>query len=60
MAGSTSAPARAPAIAAIEYPSSDGKPMTDGDAQLIPLIYAVDRLRHYFRRDPDVYVSAIC
>ena len=57
MASSTSAPERAPATAAIEYPSSDGKPMADGDAQLIPLIYAVDRLRHYFRRDPDVYVS---
>ena len=58
MARSVRAPARGPAAAAIEYPSSDGKPMTEGDAQLFPMIYAVERLRLYFHRDPDVYVSA--
>ena len=47
----------APVAAAVDYPSSDGKPMTESDFQLHPLIYAVDRLRRYFRNDPDVYVS---
>ena len=53
MAGSISAPT----AVAIDYPSSDGKPMAESDAQRIPLTYAVDALRHYFRNDPDVYVS---
>ena len=47
----------APAAAAVDYPSSDGKPMAESDFQLHPLIYAVERLRRYFRNDPDVYVS---
>ena len=47
----------APVAAAVDYPSSDGKPMAESDFQLHPLIYAVDRLRRYFRNDPDVYVS---
>ncbi len=47
----------APVAAAVDYPSSDGKPMAESDFQLHPLIYAVDRLRRYFRDDPDVYVS---
>ena len=41
----------------MEYPSSDGKPIAEGDFQLYPLLYAVDRLALYFRNDPDVYVS---
>ena len=55
MASSISAPP-APA-AAMEYPSSDGKLMAESETQLIPLMYAVDCLRHYFRNRPDVYVS---
>ena len=46
-----------PAAAAVDYPSTDGKPMAESDFQLHPLIYAVERLRRYFRNDPDVYVS---
>ena len=48
MASSLSAPL-APA-ATVEYPSSDGKPMAESDSQRIPLTYAVDRLRYYFRK----------
>ena len=55
MASSLSAPP-APA-AAIDYPSSDGKPMAESDFQRKPLTYAVDCLGHYFRNHPDVYVS---
>ena len=51
MASSLSAPA------AVDYPSSDGKPMAESDFQLLPLIYAVQRLTHYYRNRPDVYVS---
>ena len=55
MATSLSAPLAAPA--AVEYPSSDGKPMAESDSQRIPLTYAVDRLRYYFRNHADVYAS---
>ena len=55
MASSLSAPP-APA-AALDYPSSDGKPMAESDFQRKPLTYAVDCLEHYFRNRPDVYVS---
>ena len=41
----------------IDYPSSDGKPMAESDHQRIPLTYAVDALRLYFRDRDDVYVS---
>ena len=57
MASTVSAPARMPAAAAVEYPSSDGKPMAESDAQLTPLTNAVVWLRNHFRGDPDVYVS---
>ena len=57
MASPVSAPARAPAAAAVEYPSSDGKPMAESDAQLTPLTTAVVWLRNHFRNDPEVYVS---
>ena len=53
MASTLSAP---PAVA-VDYPSSDGKPMAESDSQRKPLTYAVDRLEIYFRNDPDVYVS---
>ncbi len=55
MATSLSAPL-APA-ATVEYPSSDGKPIAESDSQRIPLTYAVDRLRYYFRNHADVYAS---
>ncbi len=53
MASTLSAP---PAVA-VDYPSSDGKPMAESDSQRKPLTYAVDRLELYFSNDPDVYVS---
>ena len=55
MASSISAPP-APA-AAIDYPSSDGKPMAESESQLIPLTYAVSCLKHYFRNRPEVFAS---
>ena len=55
MASSLSAPLAAPV--AVEYPSSDGKPMAESDSQRIPLTYAVDRLRYHFRNRADVYAS---
>ena len=55
MASSLSAPHAA--AAAIDYPSSDGKPMAESDSQRKPLTYAVDCLGYYFRNHPDVYVS---
>ena len=46
-----------PAAVAIDYPTEDGEPMAETDAQGIPLMYAVIGLRDYFRPRPDVYVS---
>ena len=46
-----------PAAVAIDYPTEDGVPMAETDAQGIPLMYAVIGLRDYFRPRPDVYVS---
>ena len=43
--------------AKVEYPSSDGRPIAEGDHQRTPLTYAVDALRLHFRDRPDVYVS---
>ena len=51
-----SSPSSPPTVA-VDYPSSDGKPMAESDFQLLPLIYAVQRLAHYFRNRPNVYVS---
>jgi len=45
------------APAAVDYPSSDGRPMAESDLQLTPLSYARDALRHHFRNRDDVYVS---
>ena len=42
---------------AIEYPSSDGKPLAENDAQLHAILYAVGALRVRYRDHPDVYVS---
>ena len=55
MARTLSAPPAA--TVAVDYPSSDGKPMAESDSQRKPLTYAVDRLELYFSNDPDVYVS---
>ncbi len=42
---------------AIEYPSGDGKPMAENDAQLLAMLYAIGALRVYYRDRADVYVS---
>ena len=42
---------------AIEYPSGDGKPMAENDAQLAAMLYAIGALRVYYRDRSDVYVS---
>ena len=47
----------APPAPAMEYPSSDGKPMAESDTQRKPLTYAINCLGHYFRNRPEVYVS---
>ena len=52
MASSTVAPA------AVEYPSSDGRPVAESDFQLTPIAYARDALRDYYRSRSDVYVAA--
>ena len=43
--------------AAVDYPSSDGKPLAENDPQLHAILYAVGVLRVYYRDRPDVYVS---
>ncbi len=42
---------------AIEYPSGDGKPMAENDAQLAAIHYGIGALRVYFEARADVYVS---
>ena len=46
------------APAALDYPSTDGKPLAEGDFQATPLIYAREALRDHFRHRDDVYVAA--
>ncbi len=42
----------------VDYPVSDGRPVGETDQHRDELLYyAVDVLRHHFRRSPDVYVS---
>lgn len=41
----------------IEYPDTDGLPITESDFQREYLTYAVEVLRIYFQNHPDVYVS---
>ena len=50
---------RSPTLAPVEidYPTEDGVPMAENDAQAIALMYAVTGLRDHFRHRPDVYVS---
>ena len=47
----------APAAVPIHYPSSDGKPMAENDAQRDAIMYGVAALTRHFRDRPDVYVS---
>ena len=53
-------PPAAPSVlcrAAVEYPSSDGKPLAENDAQLAAILYGVSALRVRYAGRPDVYVS---
>ena len=43
--------------AAVDYPSSDGKPLAENDAQLHAIHYAFGALLLRYRERPDVYVS---
>ena len=47
----------APAVAPIEYPSSDGKPMAENDAQRSAIMYGIGALSRHFKDRRDVYVS---
>ena len=42
---------------AVEYPSGDGKPMAENDAQLAAILYGIGALRVYYQGRADVYVS---
>ena len=46
-----------PVAASVEYPSSDGKPMAENDAQRDAILYAIDVLKTRFAGREDVYVS---
>ena len=48
---------RAPAAVPVEYPSSDGRPMAENDAQRNAITYAIGALTTHFKGRPDVYVS---
>ena len=43
--------------AAVEYPSSDGKPLAENDAQHRAILYAIGALQMYYSAHADVYVS---
>ena len=47
----------APSRATVEYPSSDGKPLAENDAQLAAILYAIGALWVRFAGRRDVYVS---
>ena len=49
--------APASAAAPIEYPSSDGKPMAENDAQRSAIMYGIGALSRHFASRRDVYVS---
>ena len=55
-ADSSVVPAAAPPTA-VDYPSSDGKPLAENDAQRHAILYAVGALRVRYGDRPDVYVS---
>ena len=44
--------------AAVDYPTSDGKPLAENDAQARAILYAFGALRVYFEARSNVYVSA--
>ena len=46
-----------PAAVPIHYPSSDGKPMAENDAQRDAIMYGIAALTRHFRDRRDVYVS---
>ena len=47
----------APAAVPIHYPSSDGRPMAENDAQRSAIMYGIGALTRRFRGRRDVYVS---
>ena len=47
----------APAAVPIHYPSSDGKPMAENDAQRSAIMYGIGALTRHFRDRRNVYVS---
>ena len=47
----------APAAVPIHYPSSDGKPMAENDAQRDAIMYGIGALTRHFKDRRDVYVS---
>ena len=47
----------APAAVPIHYPSSDGKPMAENDAQRDAIMYGIAALTRHFKGRRDVYVS---
>ena len=49
--------ARIRAAVEVEYPSSDGKPLAENDAQLAAIVYGITVLRTHFAGRSDVYVS---
>ena len=49
--------ARTRAAVEVEYPSSDGKPLAENDAQHTAILYGIAVLRTHFAGHNDVYVS---
>ena len=45
------------AATAIEYPTSDGKPMAESDLHREVMVDVIDTLQGWFAADPSVYVS---
>ena len=50
-------PALSPVETEIFYPSSDGKPLAENDAQHTAILYGISALRVYYAGHGDVYVS---
>ena len=46
-----------PSPAAVEHPSSGGRPMAESDAERAAIMYAIGTLEIRFAHRPDVYVS---
>ena len=42
----------------IVYPDSDGEPMGETEFHVIATLHLYDSLRHFFRKNPDIYVAA--